>query len=80
MEKGMQNESGPEKEKTDAEIFEEVRKLAEEEGWRFQGNFFQTDQTYTLVLSKEGEEDKKFRSNKPYPKIVDATGKARGIR
>ena len=63
--------------KSDEEYFEEIKMLLTE-GWRFRGNFFQTDQAYRLVLSKEGEEEKVFRTAKPYPQIVDVTGRMIG--
>jgi hypothetical protein len=62
----MKHESGPRSEKTDDQIFEDIGTLTEKEGWHFHGNMFQTDQTYQLVLSKEGEKDKVFCTRKPY--------------
>ena len=75
----MKHESGPRSEKTDDQIFEDIRTLTEKEGWHFHGNMFQADQTYQLILSKEGEEDKVLYTKKPHPKAADITGKVRGI-
>ena len=75
----MKHESGPRSEKTDDQIFEDIRTLTEKEGWHFHGNMFQADQTYQLTLSKEGEEDKVLYTKKPYPKAADITGKVREI-
>ena len=75
----MNNESRPRSEKTDDQAFEDIRTLTEKEGWQFRGNIFQTGQTYQLILSKVGEEDKIFYTKKPYPKAADITGKVREI-
>jgi hypothetical protein len=64
----MKHESGPRSEKTDDQIFEDIRTLTEKEGWHFHGNMFQADQTYQLILSKKGEEDKVLYTKRPYPK------------
>ena len=75
----MKHESEPRSEKTDDQIFEDIRALTEKEGWQFRGNMFQTDQTYQLILSKEGEKDKVLYTKKPYPKAADITGTVREI-
>ena len=77
----MKHESGPRSEKIDDQIFEDVRTLTEEEGWQFRGNISRggKDQTYQLILSKEGEENRVFYTKKPYPKAADITGKVREI-
>ncbi len=74
------HESGRRSEKTDDQIFEDIRTLTEKEGWHFRGNIFQggTDQTYQLIISKEGE-DKVLYTKKPYPKAADITGKVKDI-
>jgi hypothetical protein len=69
----MNSERHSEIPKTDEACFEEVKGLLAE-GWRFKGNLFEKDQTYRLVVSKEGEEEKVFHTTKPYPKSVDAAG------
>jgi hypothetical protein len=75
----MKHESGPRSEKIDDQVFEDIRALTEKEGWQFHGNMFQPDQTYQLILSKEGERDKVLYTNKPYPKAADITGMVREI-
>jgi hypothetical protein len=77
----MKHEAGPRPEKTDDQIFEDIRTLTEKEGWQFRGNIFRgrKDQTYQLILSKEGERDKILYTKKPYPKAADITGKVREI-
>ena len=75
----MKHESGPRSEKTDDQMFEDIRALTEEEGWQFRGNMFQNNQTYQLILSKEGEENRVFYTTKPYPKAADITGTVREI-
>jgi len=75
----MKHESGTRSEKTDDQIFEDIRTLTEKEGWKFRGNMFQRDQTYQLILSKEGEENRVFYTTKPYPKAADITGTVREI-
>ena len=77
----MKHESGPRPEKTDDQIFEDIRALTEKEGWHFRGNMFRggKDQTYQLILSKVGEEDQIFYTKKPYPKAADITGRVREI-
>jgi hypothetical protein len=75
----MKHESEPRSEKTDDQIFEDIRTLTEKVGWKFRGNMFQTDQTYQLILSKVAEEDKVFYTKTPYPKAADITGKVRQI-
>src|SRR6266446_6710324 len=74
----MKHESGPRSEKTDDQIFEDIRTLTEKEGWHFHGNMFQADQTYQLTLSKEGEEDKVLYTKKPYPNAADITREGKG--
>ena len=73
----MKDEMHPEVSKTDEACFEEIRGLLAE-GWRFRGNIFEKDQTYRLVVSKEGEEEKVFHTTRPYPKSVDAAGNIMG--
>ncbi len=60
--------------KTDEESFGEIEILLTEE-WKFEGNVFEKDQTYRLVMSKEGEKDKVFHTTKSYPKIFNGHGK-----
>jgi hypothetical protein len=69
----MRNEAYPEAQKTDEAYFEEIKGLLAE-GWRFRGNFFEPNQTYRLVVNKEGEGERVFYTTKPYPKSVDAAG------
>lgn len=78
MKENVARESLSRPESTDDQTFREIRNLIEE-GWQLRGNFFQKDQTYKLVLSREGEEDKIFSTKKPYPQIVNATGKTKEI-
>jgi hypothetical protein len=75
----MKHESGPRPEKAEDQIFENIRTLTEKEGWHFHGDVFQTDQTYQLILSKGGEEDKVFYTSKPCPKAADITGEVKEI-
>jgi hypothetical protein len=77
----MKHESGPRSEKTDDQIFEDIRTLTEKEGWQFRGNMFRgrKDQTYQLILTKEGEENRGFYTTKPYPNAADITGTVREI-
>ena len=70
----MNIENQPEMPKTDEESFKEVEALLTE-GWKFEGNVFEKDQTYRLVMSKEGEEDKVFHTAKSYPEIFDGLGR-----
>jgi len=72
----MNSETHPEVPKTNEEYFEEIKTLLAE-GWRFEGNVFEQDQTYRLVVSKEGEEDRIFHTTKPYPEMFDSAGKAK---
>ncbi|MGB7957264.1 MAG: hypothetical protein WCF77_00255 [Minisyncoccia bacterium] len=67
----------PESLKSDEERFAEIDQLLAE-GWQFKGNFFDKDQTYRLVISKKDEE-RIFRTTRPYPKIVDAAGRIKNI-
>jgi hypothetical protein len=69
----MKKEIFPEAQKTDEACFEEIKELLAD-GWRFRGNSFEKDQTYRLVMSKEGEGERIFYTTKPYPKSVDAAG------
>jgi hypothetical protein len=72
----MISEPQPATSRTDEACFGEIEGLLAI-GWRFCGNFFEQDQTYRLVVNKEGEE-KIFRTTKPYPKIVDVSGNMMG--
>ncbi len=69
------HETAPEAEDRNEEQFAAIGRLIDEDGWRLKGNFFQPDQTYHIVLSKEGENDKVFTVTKPYPKIAAADGR-----
>lgn len=74
----MKIEFDPESLRSDEQHFEEVEKLLAE-GWQFKGNFFEQDQTYRLVLGKEGEGEKIFHTSRPYPKGIDSTGVIKNI-
>ncbi|HUC01528.1 MAG TPA: hypothetical protein VMA75_01325 [Candidatus Paceibacterota bacterium] len=67
----IENQAGAPK--TNEEYFQEIEALLGE-GWKFGGNDFQQDQTWRVVMTKEGEEDKEFHLTKAYPKMVDRTG------
>jgi hypothetical protein len=73
----MKENLEPRPERTDEQIMDEIKILTENEGWRFHGSIFQggEEQEYKLILSKEGAEDKVFLTKKPYPGMVDASGK-----
>ncbi len=72
----MNAETRSEVPKTNEEYFKEIEILIAE-GWKFEGNVFEQDQTYRSVVSKEGEERRVFHMTKPYPEIFDRTGRAR---
>ena len=72
----MNTETQPEVPKTNEECFKEIETLLAE-GRRFKGNVFEQDQTYRLVVSKEGEEDRIFHTTKPYPEMFDSARKSR---
>ena len=66
-------ESYSEAQKTDEAYFAEIKELLAD-GWRFRGNSFEKDQTYRLVVTKEGEGERVFYTTRPYPNSVDAAG------
>jgi hypothetical protein len=72
----MNSETHSEVPKTNEEYFQEIATLLAE-GWKFEGNSFEQDQTYRLVVSKDGEEDRIFNTTKPYPEMFDSAGKTR---
>jgi len=72
----MNPEIYPDTPEADEGYLKEIKALLAE-GWKFQGNVFEQDQTYRLVVSKEGEEDRIFHTNKPYPEMFDSTGRAK---
>ncbi len=72
----MNAETQPEVSKTNEEYFKEIEALLAE-GWRFEGNVFEQDQTYRLVVSKKGEEERVFHTTEPYPEIFDNAGRER---
>ncbi len=72
----MNAETQPEAPKTNEEYFKEIETLLAE-GWRFEGNVFEQDQTYRLVVRKEGEEERVFHTTEPYPEMFDNAGRAR---
>ena len=72
----MNIETHAEVPKTDEECFKEIKALLAE-GWKFEGNDFQQDQTFRLVVKKEKEEDRVFRTSKPYREMFDSAGRAR---
>ena len=74
----MKVEFDPESLRTDEAHFEEMEKLLAE-GWKFKGNFFEKDQTYRVVLSKDGAGERIFHTSRPYPKGVDSTGEIKNI-
>lgn len=69
----MSVETVPENKDANEGSFREIEALLRE-GWKFNGNDFQKDQSWIVVMTKEGEEDKVFHLTKAYPKMVDTTG------